>query len=75
MPPCSHSNWKRIKFQEFSVNSCDSLSSAYDQEMAPIVVDTSPSTNTTGGTEVSRISECDAVKRLIVFNKVIIILM
>lgn len=74
MPPCSHSNFKSITFEEFSVNSCDSLSSAYDQEMASLLLLLHLLPPPPGGLKSPKISACDAVERLVVFHKVIILL-
>ncbi len=74
MPPCSHSNLKSIKFEEFSVNSCGSLSSVYNQEMPSLLLLIHLLPLPPGGLKSPKISVCDAVERLVVFHKVIILL-
>lgn len=62
------------KVFNLSVNSCDSLSSAYDQEMASLLLLIHLLPPSPGGQKSPKISACDAVERLVVFHKVIILL-
>ncbi|CAL8238776.1 unnamed protein product, partial [Lota lota] len=51
------------------INSCDSLSSAYDQEMASLLLLLHLLPPPPGGLKSPKISACDAVERLVVFHK------
>lgn len=70
IPPSSNSILKSITFEECSVNSCDSLSSAYDHEMASLLLLVHLLPPPPGGPKSSKISACDAAERLVVFHKV-----
>jgi len=70
MPPCSLFSFK---LEEYSVNSCDSLPSAYDQDMASLLLLIHLLPPAPGGPKSPKISACDAIERLVVFHKVIIL--
>ena len=74
MPPCSQTILSSIQFEDFSLNSGDSLSSAYNQEMASLLLLIHLLPPPPGGPKSPKISACDAVERLVVFHKVIILL-
>uniref|UniRef100_UPI001A988105 uncharacterized protein LOC120832177 n=1 Tax=Gasterosteus aculeatus aculeatus TaxID=481459 RepID=UPI001A988105 len=58
-----------VTFEKFLVNSCDCLSSAYDQEMASLLLLLHLLPPPPGGLKSPKNSACDAVERLVVFHK------
>ena len=66
-----NNKWMKFEMDEFLVNVCDFLSSAYDQEITSLLLLVHLLPPPPGGPKSSKISACDAVQRLVVFHKVI----
>lgn len=64
---------QRLSFNQFSVNLSNSLPSAYDQEMATLLLLIYLLPPPPRGKASPKISPCDAVERLVVFHKVTIL--